>query len=203
MKKLLVIATIGMSTLVLGSEPLTVQVISAVHEKSVTKAFDAKVKETGMKVHKKVEDNRFVVTVGEFSDHKSAKKGETIARQFVTKDAFIRPVDRHSKAIAHSVTASKHEEPHSSLVVEHKGEQKAVVMATEQHKIEPKQVESKPVVSVVEVKPVEYKASEMKVALQTVSSDCDRREMHKSEISEAINYYKNSPYHRFEPVKLR
>lgn len=213
MKKLICIAFMGMGTLVFGSEALTVQVISAVHEKSVTKAFDAKVNKTGMKVNKKVEDNRFVVTVGEFNDHKSAKKGETIARQFVTKDAFVRPVDRHASvsshnasahvpaktpsADTHTASATKPEPSHAPIVhtsTDSKSAVEAVVVVKE----------TKPVVEpVVAVKPTEVKTPDVKAASIGTVSDCDRRDKHRDEIAEAISYYKNSPYHRFEPVRLR
>ena len=210
MKKLICITFMGIGTFVFGSEPLTVQVISAVHEKSVTKAFDAKVKKTGMEVHKKVENNRFVVTVGEFDDHQSAKKGETIARQFVTKDAFIRPVDRHASVSSHKASAhepakahstdthavapTKHEPAHAE-VAHSATEAKPAVEAV----VAVKPIETKPVVaSVAEVKTPDVKAA----SIGTVS-DCDRRDKHRDEIAEAINYYKNSPYHRFEPVRLR
>jgi hypothetical protein len=60
-------------------------------------------------------------------------------------------------------------------------------------------------VVVVEVKPVvvEIKNSPA-VPVKTDSQEAsDKKEAYKSEIAQAINFYKNSPYHRFEPVKLQ
>lgn len=197
MKKLIFIAFVGMSTLVFGSEALTVQVISAIHEKSVTKAFDAKVKETGMEVHKKIENNRFVVTVGSFDDHKSARKGEIIARQFVTKDAFVRPVERHTTVVAHKVVEHKTVE---AKVVEPKVASAQVVT---QHPAEHVAVQPTIVVpAVTTVAVVAPKSPDVKAAA-TPLSDCDKRSMHTDELAAAIRYYKTSPYHRFEPVELR
>lgn len=187
MKKLVFLAVMGLGSLVFGSEAVTVQVISAVYEKSVTKEFDAKVKKTGLKVNKKVENGRYVVTLGSFKDEKSAQKGLTIARQFVGSDAFVRPVERHTTAVAHKAVETKVASAH--VVTQHPSEH----VATQPSTVVP---------AVTTVAVVAPKSPDVKAAV-TPLSDCDKREMHTDELAAAIRYYKTSPYHRFEPVELR
>ena len=64
MKKILFLLTIALVGSLWAAGEMTVQVISAVYEKSVTKELDANVKKTGLEVHKKIEDGRYVVTLG-------------------------------------------------------------------------------------------------------------------------------------------
>lgn len=179
MKKLAFLMIMGMVSVLWGSESVTVQVISAIYEKSITHEFDAKLKKTGLEVHKKIEAGRYVVTLGTYKDEKSAEAALKKARILVAKDAFIRPVNR-----THVATIQPIEPTHSTPSIEHKS-----VAAVETPKPE------------AEVKPEEVKPAS--AATVSVLSDCDKREMHRSEIGEAIQYYKTSPYHRFEPVRLQ
>ena len=182
MKKLAFLMIMGMVSVLWGSEAVTVQVISAIYEKSITHEFDARLKKTGLEVHKKIESGRYVVTLGTYKDEKSAEAALKKARILVAKDAFIRPVNR-----THVATTQPIEPTHSTPSTEHKS-----VAAVEG----PKQAEVKP----EELKPASATPTPVSVA---AVSDCDKREMHRSEIGEAIQYYKTSPYHRFEPVRLQ
>jgi hypothetical protein len=56
---------------------------------------------------------------------------------------------------------------------------------------------------VVEVKPVVVEVKNTPIAVAPVLSPSGKKEAYQNEIAEAINYYKNSPYHRFEPVMLQ
>jgi len=182
MKKMAFLMMMGMVSLLWGSEAVTVQVISAIYEKSITHEFDARLKKTGLEVHKKIEAGRYVVTLGTYKDEKSAEGALKKARALVAKDAFIRPVNR-----THVATAAKPIEPtHTTSSTEHTS---VATVETPKHEA---------VIKSEEVKPV----SATPVSVAAVS-DCDRREMHRSEIGEAIQYYKTSPYHRFQPVGLQ
>jgi hypothetical protein len=176
-KKLVILIAFGMVCTIWASEPVTVQVISAIYEKSITHEFDARLKKTGLEIHKKIEANRYVVTLGTYKDEKSAQSALKKARALVAKDAFIRPVNRHYSVEHAKVTPETH-----TVATEH------VVMPSDV-------VAAAPTAAVATVANDSSKL--------VVLSDCDRREMHKDELAEAINYYKNSPYHRFEPVLLR
>lgn len=180
MKKLTFLMIMGMVSLLWGSEAVTVQVISAIYEKSITHEFDARLKKTGLEVHKKIEAGRYVVTLGTYKDEKSAEAALKKARILVAKDAFIRPVNR-----THVATIQPIELTHSIPSTEHKS-----VAAVETPKPE------------TAIKSEEINAVSAAPA-SAVIPPCDKREMHKNELSEAINYYKTSPYHRFEPAVMR
>ena len=199
MKKLVLLVTFGMFSMLFGAKPVTVQVISAVYEKSITKEFDTKTKKTGFKVNKKVENGRYVVTLGSFKDEKSAQKALKIARNTVSSDAFVRPVERHFATASTPHTKEK-------LVANHKEESvKSVAGSTTTGVVEPKSSVATTTVA-SEIKPTTtsmVKSVEPKSTTVAVLSDCDKREMHKDEIAEAIRFYKTSPHHRFEPVVLR
>ena len=210
MKKVLFLLTIALVGSVWASGDVTVQVISAVHEKSLTKELNAKAQKTGLKVHKKLENGRYVLTLGTFKDNKAAQKALAMARHLVVKDAFIRPVDRQTVAVAHNVSKNVHKEEKA-----HK-EEKVTSSATTSTPSAPSSSHAPSVVTKSVVTPTLISAtpeatkvvetSAAVISLTTASksvSDCDKREMHKNELSEAVNYYTNSPYHRFEPVPLR
>ncbi len=188
MKKILFLLTMAFAGSLLMADDVTVQVINAVYEKSVTKELDAKIKKTGLEVHKKIENGRYVVTLGTFKNEREAQKALKMVRHFVSSDAFIRLVQRnevaHLEKSIHSVQESEvvsQAQDVSSPAVEIHEKPAIVTVAT-----------IMPAVSTVATTP----------AIST-QSESDKREVHKNELSEAINYYKNSPYHRFEPVILR
>ncbi len=188
MKKILFLLTMAFAGSLLMADDVTVQVINAVYEKSVTKELDDKIKKTGLEVHKKIENGRYVVTLGTFKNEREAQKALKMVRHFVSSDAFIRLVQRnevaHLEKSIHSVQESEvvsQAQDVSSPAVEIHEKPAIVTVAT-----------IMPAVSTVATTP----------AIST-QSESDKREVHKNELSEAINYYKNSPYHRFEPVILR
>lgn len=190
MNKLAFLMMMGMVSLVWGTEDVTVQVISAVYEKSITPAFDAKLKKTGLDIHKKIENGRYVVTLGTYPAEKSAKPALKKARTVVTKDAFIRLVNRNTTAVAHS---SVIEPAAHSNVQEHTA---AVAVAEAIKSVEtPKHETSVAPVIVHEVK--------QPVIVAAALTECDKKELRKDAFAEAINYYKTSPYHRFEPAGIR
>ena len=171
MKKIAILIAFGLTSALLASEAVTIQVINAVYEKSVTHAFDAKLKQSGLAVNKKMENGHYIVTLGSFKDEKSAQSALKKARLVVTKDAFIRPIERHATAIAHTDT--------HPAAVEHKASVEPVVT------------------------PVVVVTPAVQAVQPTVAVVCDKKEMRKDDFAEAIQYYKTSPYHRFEPVVLR
>ncbi len=205
MKKVVFLMMIVFGGSLWASGDVTVQVISAVYEKSVTKELDAKVKKTGLEVHKKIENGRYVVTLGTFKSEQAAQKALEKARHLVSSDAFARPVERtihtakssataghiSTVATAHkpSVSPVVHTQPHapSTVVMAHEKNATSVIVPASDSSTSA--IVTKPTTAIISVIPVQ--------------SECDKREMHKNELSEAINYYKNSPYHRFEPVTLR
>jgi hypothetical protein len=202
MKKLVFLIITGITSLAWGGEELTVQVISAVYEKSITPAFDVKLKKTGLPIHKKVEDSRYVVTLGGYNDEKQAEKARTIARQFVVKDAFIRPVNRHRTAVVATQTKTTQAVTHTEVAqtksaqpathIEAKVDTTAAIAVIEAPKSEKS---TAPIVTDTAKKPVSV--------VVTTLSECDKKEMRMDALAEAIRFYKNSPYHRFEPVVLR
>lgn len=215
-QKVVFLLSIGLVGLLGASQNVTIQVISAVYEKSVTKGLDAKVKHTRLEVYKKVENGRFVVTLGEFKNEHAAQAALKKARHMVSSDAFIRPVVRHGSSaahtaasadsVAHGTTAAhgpKILSPASHMMittqqdtpiapasqsVAHEATSVAVVVST-----------SNTAVSTSPAAPVSVSCTPKGENV----SECDKRKMHKNELSEAISYYKNSPYHCFEPVTLR
>ena len=183
MKKLVFLMMMGMVSFVWGSQEVTVQVISAVYEKSITHEFDARLKKSGLEVHKKIENGRYVVTLGTYHDEKSAERALKKARLVVAKDAFIRLVNRnHTEVTTHTAVMQP------AVHVE-AAEHKAAVAVVESPKHET------PIVLVVTQKVQQPVAAAL--------SECDKKEMRKDAFAEAINYYKTSPYHRFEAVGLR
>lgn len=193
-KKLVLIVAMGALGLLWGSGDVTIQVINAVKEKSITPEFDKKLAKSGLAIHKVVEGGRYIVTLGTFKDEKSAITALKKARKVVDAGAFVRFVNRGQAAVASheapkncNVMAAVHETAGASH------NEKKEVMAT---------VEPKPEHLVVEVKPVAVEVKSAPVAVALVCPPVDKKEAYLNEIAEAISYYKNSPYHRFEPVML-
>lgn len=165
---------IGALSLVHASEEVTVQVISAVYEKSVTDEFDMKLKKTNLEIHKNIEGGRYIVTLGKYNDEKSAEVALKKARMLVNKEAFIRPVNRNhtsDKTVVSRHGSSPAEQPQRVVVV--------TPIAVE--------------------KPVEP----LPASTLLIDAKACKRENYKNELSNAIDFYKTSPYYRFEPVVLR
>jgi len=211
MKKILFLLTIALAGSLWSAGDVTVQVISAVYEKSVTKELDAKVNKTGLAAHKKIENGRYVVTLGTFKSEHDAQKALKNVRHLVSSDAFVRPVERtihtakssttagHTPTVATAHTSSVSPQTQSTLVVQPQPHTPStVVMAHEKNATSVIVPASNSSTSAIVTKP-----TTAIISVIPVQSECDKREMHKNEFSEAINYYKNSPFYRFEPVVLR
>lgn len=204
-KKIVLLAAMGTLGFLWGSGDVTVQVINAVKEKSITPDFDKKLEKSGLAIHKVVEGGRYIVTLGSYKDEKSAQKALKKARAMVCAGAFIRPVKRDQAAVAsHDVKNVKPVEvKKESAVVSAKVTKEATAVVA--HEAAVKEVVATAVpksehVVVVEVKPV---VVEVKNTSVPAVSSVGKKEAYRNEISEAISYYKNSPYHRFEPVMLQ
>lgn len=196
-KKLVLIAAMGAIGLLWGSGDVTIQVISAVKEKSITHEFDKRLVKSGLAVHKVVEGGRYIVTLGSYKDEKSAQAALKKARTVVCAGAFIRPVKRDQVAVASNKSVKPVEDKKGIAVASCEAAKptvKEVVVA-----VAPKNEH----VVVVEVKPVVVEVKNTSAVAVPVISPAEKREAYRNEISEAISYYKNSPYHRFEPVMLQ
>jgi hypothetical protein len=197
MKKILFLLTMAFTGSLWAAGDVTVQVISAVHEKSLTKELDDKVKKTGLKAHKKLENGRYVVTLGTFKNERAAQKALEMVRHTVSSDAFVRLVQRSE--VAHTAVANK--TTHAPAVTKH---EKAVAVKDEvAHTSSQTATPHEKPVAVIATVPVAPVSVVTVTPAASTKSDCDKREIHKGEIGEAIEYYKNSPYHRFEPIATR
>ncbi|MHB8099460.1 MAG: SPOR domain-containing protein [Sulfuricurvum sp.] len=189
-QKIVLIAAMGTMGLLWGSSDVTIQVINAVKEQSITPEFDKKLAKAGLSIHKVVEGGRYIVTLGTFKDEKSATTALKKARKIVDAGAFVRLVNREHAAAPHEATKSVHAvaAAHETSVAK-----EVAVIATpkEEH------------VVLVEVKPVVVEVTNAPAATVVASSSSEKKEAHRNEIAEAIHFYKNSPYHRFEPVMLQ
>lgn len=205
-KKIVLIAAMGTMGLLWGAGGVTIQVINAVKEKSITPDFEKKLEKSGLAIHKVVEGGRYIVTLGNYKDEKQARAALKKARTVVCAGAFIRPVQRDQVAVASHDTA-KSVKP---------AKETNTVAAVATHET-PKPMTAQPVVKevvvasvpktehlvVVEVKPVVVEVKNTPVAAAPAVSPSEKKEAYRNEIAEAISFYKNSPYHRFEPVMLQ
>lgn len=201
-KKIVLIVAMGAMGLLWGSGDVTIQVINAVKEKSITHEFDKRLEKSGLAVHKVVEGGRYIVTLGNYKDEKSAQEALKKARKIVCEGAFIRPVQRDQVAAAShdavketkaAVVATAHETA-KPVVVQPMVKEKEVAVV-----VAPKTEH----VVVVEVKPVSVEVKNTPAPVATAVSSAEKKEAYRNEIGEAISFYKNSPYHRFEPVMLQ
>lgn len=196
-KKIVLIAVMGTMGVLWGAGDVTIQVINAVKEKSITPDFEKKLQKSGLAIHKVVEGGRYIVTLGSYKDEKSAQAALKKTRALVNAGAFVRLVQRsQAVAAAHkmddvkkgtAVAAAAHETAKPVLV------ESSVTKPTAHETIAATVPKGEHAV-VVEVKPV---------VVATVVSAAEKKEAYRNEIAEAISYYKNSPYHRFEPVMLQ
>ena len=196
-KKLVLIVAMGTVGLLWGSGDVTIQVINAVKEKSITPEFDKKLAKSGLATHKVVEGGRYIVTLGTFKDEKSAQSALKKVRGVVCKEAFIRFVKRDQVAMeSHDTAKNIKSAKEVTTVAAHEvsghavQEVAAVVVPKTEH------------VVVVEVKPVVVEVKNTPVAVAPVCPSVDKKDVYRNEMAEAISFYKNSPYHRFEPVML-
>lgn len=226
MKKLALTIIISVAGVALSAEEYTIQTISALKEGSITPAFEKKVQTSALSVTKKKEGACNVVTVGHYDNPAKARADLAKARK-IAKDAFVRPVARIvPKACASTVAEKKKEKgakTDSNATV--KTPVKAEIFAESSKdavpssgpaaavsKEMPKEIAvASATVSVTAESKAEPKAAEPPVAKgepsekanQTAVFIYDRNLVRKSDIHEAIEYYRNSPYHTFKPIAMQ
>jgi len=199
----------SVTSVVLSAEEYTIQTISAKKEASITPAFEKKVHKSALPSTKKKEGTCNVVTVGKYpsaaSAHHDLKKAKAIA-----KDAFIRPLERTTPQACESTAAEM-----KTKVAEKKVEQKVTAAHTPVAAVKKEEpaamvheaaktpaassagVAHAVIAPTVQAEPC--KAQPCEKVTNTVYL-YDRNIGRKSDIHEAIEYYKNSPYHTFKPV---
>lgn len=199
MKKLALIMMFSVSSVVLSAEEFTIQTISAKKEASITPAFEKKVEKSALHSEKKKEGACNIVTVGKYRSAKEAHHDLKKAK-VISKDAFVRTVERITPKVCEGKdethkTAMK--DVNSSAIVPKKAE--AVVMVAK-----PAEVKA---VEAAHAAPVAVVAAPSKVQpCEKVSNNVylyDRNLGRKSDIHEAIEFYKHSPYHSFRPVAMQ
>jgi hypothetical protein len=208
MKKLALIMMFSVTGVVLSAEEYTIQTISTLKESSITPAFEKKVEKTALHATKKKEGECNIVTVGNYKSVKEAhtdlKKAKAIA-----KDAFIRPLVRTTPKVCETRTAAA-----KGSSVERKGEKAAAsVQNISVKKEEAIAAVHEAVTPSVAVAAVEARPAAVIPTQETKAEPCkvqpcdnspvyvyDRNLARKSDIQEAIEYYKRSPYYTFKPV---
>jgi len=198
MKKLALIMMFSVAGVVLNAEEYTIQTISTLKESSITPAFEKKVEKTALHAIKKKEGECNIVTVGNYKSVKEAnvdlKKAKAIA-----KDAFVRPLVRTTPKVC---------ETHTVAAKGPSKEQKAVSSAQTIASTKEEAVTPSVAVAAVEVHPVAVVPSQETKAEPCKVQPCDNSPVYvydrnlarKSDIQEAIDYYKRSPYYSFKPV---
>jgi hypothetical protein len=209
MKKLAIILLISIAGVASNAEEYTIQTISALKEKSITPAFEKKAQKSTLPVTKKKEGVCNILTVGRYESVKKAHADMAKARA-IAKDAFIRPVARvipKACESAHADTrkaAASHPDANATTAVSAKtegsGEKPKVVSEAQGESAEKAAVPSG--ATNTAGASVE-KGESPDQAERTAIFIYDRNMARKSDIHEAIEYYKNSPYHTFKPIAIQ
>lgn len=204
MKKLALIMMFSVTSVVLSAEEYTIQTISALKESSITPAFEKKVQKSALSSSKKKEGNCNIVTVGSYPTPKAAASDIQKAKA-ISKDAFVRPANRTAPQICMGKN----------------GAHTTVLKDTNTSAVEPKKESVAPVAlkeNPAAAKAVPEAPQSALNAQHETKEPCkvqpcakgsttvylyDRNLARKSDIHEAIEYYKNSPYHSFQPVALQ
>jgi hypothetical protein len=230
MKKLTLILLCGVASMALSADEYTIQTISALKESSITPAFEKKVHKSALPSTQKKEGECNIVTVGEYPSVKKARKDMSKAKN-IAKDAFVRPVNRNTPKVCESkegdhkvAMVDTNVSSVSTKAIEAKKEEiapkkeEAIVVKKEETSAHPSVVQSmvketvtpSPSVAIAEIAAAEknnVKAEPCKAQPCERGSSTvyiyDRNIGHKSDISEAIEFYKNSPYYSFRPVALQ
>ena len=204
MKKLALIMMFSTISVVLSAEEYTIQAISAQKEASITPAFEKKIEKSALPVTKKKEGTCNIVTVGKYPSVKAAKQDLAKAKA-ISKDAFVRSVERvtpkgceNTNAVTNEKKASVEQTVNKTVAVQ--------VMAVQPKKEEVIAAVTQPAVQAVIVPAVQ----ENKTSEPCKTKPCenvikpvyvyDRNLARKSDIQDAIEYYKRSPYYTFKPV---
>lgn len=203
MKKLALIMMFSVTGVVLNAEEYTIQTISTLKESSITPAFEKKVEKTSLHATKKKEGECNIVTVGSYKSVKEAhvdlKKAKVIA-----KDAFVRPLVRTTPKVCETHTAA------AKVPSKEKKGEKAVssvqaITATKEEAIAAVHEAVTPsTVATADAHTGTIMPSQTTKEIQTPNNSpvfvYDRNLARKSDIQEAIEYYKRSPYYSFKPV---
>jgi len=186
----------------LSAQEYTIQAISALKESSITPAFEKKIEKTGIPYIKKEEGDRHVVLLGSYKKTADTRHDVIKVRKGVAHDAFVRPMERGEV---------------SRVTPQHSSGQKLNGSAQEKHAVSTASVVANPNeqgVAVVAVSSVVLnhdanitgQTKEAAACPQTIPSATgsdvvlvyDRNAIRKYDISEAIEYYKKSPYYSFK-----
>jgi hypothetical protein len=194
-----------MTSVVLSAEEYTIQTISAQKEASITPAFEKKVQKSTLHSEKKKEGSCNVVTVGKYSSAKAARHDLKKAKA-ISKDAFVRPINRTTPKVCESKTETPKAtiETKASITPAAVKKEEAVAAVHETTKSVAVASTAPITSSAVSAVAQEVKSEPCKIQpCENVSSSVyvyDRNLARKSDIHEAIEYYKKSPYHTFKPV---
>ncbi|MDD5160640.1 MAG: hypothetical protein PHI47_11345 [Sulfuricurvum sp.] len=220
MKNLTLILLCGVASMALSADEYTIQTISALKESSITPAFEKKVHKSALPVTKKKEGECNIVTVGGYPSAKKAHTDLSKAKK-IAKDAFIRPVNRNTPKACEGKEGAKAAmvENNASIVSAKAAEaKKEVIVAKKEVSDHPTVVKPmtkevvtpSPSVAIAEIAAAEKSVDNAEPCkaqpCKNVSSAVyiyDRNIGRKSDISEAIEFYKNSPYYSFRPVALQ
>ena len=213
MKNLALIIMFGVTSVVLSAEEYTIQTISAQKEASITPAFEKKVHKSALPVTKKKEGDCNIVTVGKYPSVKAAKVDMKKAKA-ISKDAFVRSMARVTPKVCESKGAEKQvamKESNATAVTPKKEEITAVNKTTVP-------VQKEGVMTVVSPKENSVAVTTPSVSEKVEPAPCkvqpcekistnvylyNKNLIRKSDLHEAIEFYKHSPYHTFRPVALQ
>lgn len=205
MKKLALIMMFSTISVVLSAEEYTIQAISAQKEASITPAFEKKIEKSALPITKKKEGTCNIVTVGKYPSVKAAKQDLAKAKA-ISKDAFVRSVERATPKGCENTNAVKANEKKASVEQTVNKTVAVQVMAVQPKKEEVVAIATQPAVQTVIVPEVQ----ENKTSEPCKTKPCenvikpvyvyDRNLARKSDIEDAIEYYKRSPYYTFKPV---
>lgn len=191
MKKLALTIIIGVAGVALSAEEFTIQTISAKKENSITPAFEKKVEKSALGSVKKKEGSCSVVTVGRYDSVKKARADLAKAKK-IAKDAFVRPVARTVPKACEVVVAETKGKTAPKAEAQGIKAQTNVTAVKEAVAEQPKEV-----AAVVEQPQKREPSVRPTVILY------DRNLARKSDIHDAIEYYKTSPYHSFKAVAMQ
>lgn len=200
MKKLALILVFGVASMALSAEEYTIQTISALKESSITPAFETKIEKSALPSAKIKEGDCNIVTVGQYGNTKEARSGLKKAK-VIARDAFIRPVSRTIPKVCGTQSADRK----SEKIVKADANITVSPVAAQEIKAEaekPKETAAS-ALAVPAPAPVQEAHSSVDALHHSAVLIYDRNLIRKSDIHEAIEYYKNSPYHTFRPVALQ
>jgi len=213
MKKLALIMIFSVSSVVLSAEEFTIQTISAKKEASITPAFEKKVEKSALHSEKKKEGTCNIVTVGKYHSAKEAHHDLKKAKA-ISKDAFVRNVERITPKVCTlegETNKTVMKDVNSSVVVPKKAE--AVVVVAKPAEVKVVEAAHTAPSAVVAAPTPAPTVAETKAEVPCKVQPCekvsnnvylyDRNLGRKSDIHEAIEFYKHSPYHSFRPVAMQ